>query len=150
MEAQRSAGARRNGAGQRRGEEPERSKPRSDPARRSAGGCCGGVPREARERSERGESGPRAQRAGLTNPTSYKSRHYGHVGTSSNISSLHLFAVGDCIVPRQLFLPRSTYMRAGRNTAAALYIHLSPIVPPAAGWSISLLAYVSLLHVIFP
>lgn len=74
-EAQRSAGARRNGAGQRRGEKPERSKPRSDPARRSAQGCRGVVPCEARERSERGESGPRAQRAGLTNPASYKLRY---------------------------------------------------------------------------
>lgn len=100
MEAQRSAVARRNEAGQRRGEEPERSKPRSDPARRSAGGCCGGVPREARERSERGESGPRAQRAGLTNPSFYKSRYYGRVGISSNISPLHLFRVGGSIVPR--------------------------------------------------
>lgn len=150
MEAQRSAVARRNGAGQRRGEEPERSKPRSDPARRSAGGCCGVVPREARERSERGESGPRAQRAGLTNPTSYMSRYYGRVDTSSNISSLHLSGVGDCIVPRRPFLPRPTYMRAGRNTAAALYIHLSPIVPPAAGWSISLLAYIFFLLEILP
>lgn len=94
MEAQRSAVARHNGAGQRRGEEPERSKPRSDPARRSAGGCCRGVPREARERSERGESGPRAQRAGLTNPTFYKSRHYRCVGIFSNILLFHLSRVG--------------------------------------------------------